>query len=91
MVTDKTIVIPGHGPIGNKSQLIEYRDVLRHSRPHCCSQKEGKSLNEMKWRKAHAAYDAKWGGFFFSLAARSLRKLVYQRRWERSCASAHHS
>jgi len=27
-VTDKTIVIPGHGPIGNKSELIEYRDAL---------------------------------------------------------------
>ena len=27
-VSDKTIVIPGHGPIGNKSQLIEFRDML---------------------------------------------------------------
>ena len=26
--TDKTIVIPGHGPIGNKSHLIEFRDML---------------------------------------------------------------
>src|SRR5262249_5742240 len=28
MATDKTIVIPGHGPIANKTQLTEYRDVL---------------------------------------------------------------
>ena len=28
IVTEKTIVIPGHGPIGNKSQLIEFRDML---------------------------------------------------------------
>ena len=27
-ITDKTIVIPGHGPVGNKSQLIEFRDML---------------------------------------------------------------
>ena len=27
-VTDKTIVISGHGSIGNKSQLIEFRDML---------------------------------------------------------------
>src|SRR5260370_314074 len=27
-VTDKTIVIPWHGPIGNKSQLTEVRDML---------------------------------------------------------------
>jgi glyoxylase-like metal-dependent hydrolase (beta-lactamase superfamily II) len=23
-VTDKTIIVPGHGPVGNKSQLAEY-------------------------------------------------------------------
>jgi len=26
--TDKTIVIPGHGPVGDKSGLIEFRDML---------------------------------------------------------------
>jgi hypothetical protein len=28
MVTDKTIAIPGHGPIGGKAELTEYRDLL---------------------------------------------------------------
>src|ERR1700751_4554841 len=27
-VTEKTIVIPGHGPIGGKAEMIEYRDLL---------------------------------------------------------------
>jgi glyoxylase-like metal-dependent hydrolase (beta-lactamase superfamily II) len=27
-VSNKTIVIPGHGPVGNKSQLTEFRDML---------------------------------------------------------------
>ena len=27
-VTDKTIIIPGHGTVGDKSQLIEFRDML---------------------------------------------------------------
>src|SRR5215467_10741630 len=28
VVTDKTIVIPGHGPVGGKAEMIEYRDML---------------------------------------------------------------
>src|SRR6478609_8185368 len=27
-VTDKTIVVPGHGPVGGKTEMIEYRDLL---------------------------------------------------------------
>jgi glyoxylase-like metal-dependent hydrolase (beta-lactamase superfamily II) len=27
-VSDKTIIVPGHGPVGNKAQLVEYRDML---------------------------------------------------------------
>jgi glyoxylase-like metal-dependent hydrolase (beta-lactamase superfamily II) len=66
-VTDKTVVIPGHGPIGNKSQLIEYRDVLAAIRNRVAALKrEGKSLNEILAAKPTAAYDAKWGGFFTS-------------------------
>ena len=26
--TDKTIVIPGHGPVGTRTQLIEFRNML---------------------------------------------------------------
>ena len=28
VVTDKTIIIPGHGPVGNKADLSEYYDML---------------------------------------------------------------
>src|SRR5712671_5792276 len=28
IVTDKTIIIPGHGPVGNKAGLTEYHDML---------------------------------------------------------------
>jgi glyoxylase-like metal-dependent hydrolase (beta-lactamase superfamily II) len=27
-VTDRTIIIPGHGPVGDKSQLAVYHDML---------------------------------------------------------------
>ena len=63
-VTDKTIVIPGHGPIGNKSQLIEFRDMLVSVRDKVSTlKKEGKSLEEVVAAKPTADYDAKWGGF----------------------------
>ena len=63
-VTDETIVIPGHGPIGNKSQLIEFRDMLISVRDKVSTLKnEGKSLEEVVAAKPTADYDAKWGGF----------------------------
>ena len=63
-VTDKTIVIPGHGPIGNKSQLIEFRDMLVSVRDKVSTlKKEGKSLEQVVAAKPTADYDAKWGGF----------------------------
>ncbi len=63
-VTDKTIVIPGHGPIGNKSQLTEFRDMLVSVREKVADLKnQGKSLDEVVAAKPTANYDAKWGGF----------------------------
>ena len=63
-VTDKTIVIPGHGPIGNKSQLVDFRDMLVSVRDKVSTLKnEGKSLEEVVAAKPTAGYDAKWGGF----------------------------
>jgi glyoxylase-like metal-dependent hydrolase (beta-lactamase superfamily II) len=76
-VTDKTIVIPGHGRVGNKSQLIEYRDLLTTIRDRVAALKgEGNSLNEIVAAKPTAAYDAKWGGFFVN--GEFFTKLVYK-------------
>ena len=61
---DETIVIPGHGPIGNKSQLVEFRDMLVAIREKVADlKKKGKSLDETVAAKPTAHYDAKWGGF----------------------------
>jgi glyoxylase-like metal-dependent hydrolase (beta-lactamase superfamily II) len=63
-VTDETIVIPGHGPIGNRSQLVEFRDMLVSVRDKVSAlKKEGKSLEEVVAAKPTADYDPKWGGF----------------------------
>jgi glyoxylase-like metal-dependent hydrolase (beta-lactamase superfamily II) len=57
-----TIVIPGHGPIGNKTQLTEFHDMLVGSRDNVAKlKKEGKSLDETIAAKPTAAYDEKWG------------------------------
>jgi hypothetical protein len=62
--TDKTIVISGHGPIGNKSHLIEFRDMLVAVRERVAALKnQGKSRDEVVAAKPTADYDAKWGGF----------------------------
>jgi glyoxylase-like metal-dependent hydrolase (beta-lactamase superfamily II) len=61
---DETIVIPGHGPIGNKSQLIAFRDMLVAIRERVAtSKKQGKSLDEVMAAKPIADYDAQWGRF----------------------------
>jgi len=61
---DETIVIPGHGPIGNKFQLIEFRDMLVAIREKIADLKRhGKSLDETVAAKPTADYDAKWGCF----------------------------
>jgi glyoxylase-like metal-dependent hydrolase (beta-lactamase superfamily II) len=77
MVTDKTIVIPGHGPVGGKTEMTEYRDMLAAIRERVAAlEGEGKSLNEIVAAKPTAAYDAKWGTGFVN--GEFFTKLVYK-------------
>jgi hypothetical protein len=77
MVTEKTVVVPGHGPVGGKTEMIEYRDVLTAIRERVAMlKKEGKSLNEIVAAKPTAAYDAKWGRGFVN--GELFTKLVYK-------------
>jgi len=75
-VTEKTIVIPGHGKIGGKSEMTEYSDMLTtiHDRV-AALKKEGKSLEEAIAAKVTAAYDSKWATSF--LTGDVFTKLVY--------------
>lgn len=60
--TDHTAIVPGHGPVGNRQQLIEYRDMLVAIRKNVADLKsQGKSLEETIAAKPTAAYDAIWG------------------------------
>ena len=73
---DKTIVIPGHGKIGGKAELTEYRDMLVTIYGRVAAlKKEGKSLDEIVAAKPTAAYDNKWAGSFVN--GDVFTKLVY--------------
>jgi glyoxylase-like metal-dependent hydrolase (beta-lactamase superfamily II) len=75
-VSDKTIVIPGHGLIGNKSQLIEFRDMLVTIRDKVAAlKKQGRSRDEVVAAKPTGDYDAKWSGFVVD--GNFFTKLVY--------------
>ena len=64
-VTDKTIVIPGHGqPVSNKTELTEYREMLVAIRDNVAKLKQqGRSLEDAIAAKPTATFDAKWGQF----------------------------
>jgi len=75
-LTEKTIVIPGHGKIGGKPDLIEYRDMLVTIRDRVAAlKKEGKSLDEVVAAKVTKEYDSKWAGSF--ITGDVFTKLVY--------------
>jgi glyoxylase-like metal-dependent hydrolase (beta-lactamase superfamily II) len=68
-ITDKTIVIPGHGPVGKKAGLVEFRDMLATIRENVATLKnKGNSLSETVASKPTAAYDAKYGQFLITPA-----------------------
>ena len=63
-VTDHTIVVPGHGPLGGRAELIEYRDMLVGVRDRVAALKrKGMSRSDVVAAKPTADYDAKWGSF----------------------------
>ena len=72
----KTIIIPGHGPVGDKTQFIEYSDMLTDIRDKVAVlKKQGKSMDEAVAAKPTAKYDAKWGVGL--VAPDNFTKLVY--------------
>ena len=76
-VGEDTIVIPGHGPVGGKTGLIEFRDMLVAVREKVASlKKQGKSLEEVLMAKPTADYDEKWGHYVID--GKHFATLVYR-------------
>ena len=64
---DKTKIIPGHGPLGNKADLKAYRDMLSTVSGRVISQiKQGKKLEQVVASKPTAQYDDPWGKGFLA-------------------------
>jgi glyoxylase-like metal-dependent hydrolase (beta-lactamase superfamily II) len=63
--TTSTIVIPGHGPVGNKQQMAESLEMLSAVREKVADlKKQGKSIDETIAAKPTSAFDEKWGKGF---------------------------
>src|SRR5882724_2450519 len=68
--TDKMIVIPGHGAVGGKADLILFRDVLVEMRDKVAAlKKHGRSLEEIVADKPGARTDEEWGKSFITPGA----------------------
>jgi glyoxylase-like metal-dependent hydrolase (beta-lactamase superfamily II) len=65
LATDTTMLIPGHGPVGNKAQLTEFHDMLMGVRDKVGAlKKQGLTLEATTAAKPTAPYDAKFGAGF---------------------------
>ena len=62
LADDKTKIIPGHGPLGNKADLTKYRDMVVTARDRVRKLKsEGKTAQEAAATKPLADLDGVWG------------------------------
>jgi len=63
-LNDDVVIAPGHGPVGTKQQLREFRDMLAAVRDNVAAlKKQGKSRDEVVAAKPTAKFDDKYGHF----------------------------
>ncbi len=62
MSTEKTIIVPGHGPEGTRADLVAYRDMLVAIRDNVAAlKKQGMTLEQAIAAKPSEKFDAQWG------------------------------
>ena len=72
LVKDDTTIVPGHGPVGNKAMMRDYRTMLVAARDRIAKLKAaGKTEDEIVAARPNADYDAK-----FKLDERSIGNFV---------------
>ena len=60
---DETRIIPGHGPLAKRADLIAYRDVLRHVMARVAAlMQKGQGLEEIQAARPTSEFDEAWGG-----------------------------
>ena len=72
-----TLVIPGHGPVGGRKQLVEFRDMLVAIRSRVAGlKKQGMSAEDVVKARPSADFDGKWGNSIIDGAL--FTRLVYR-------------
>jgi cyclase len=67
MITARTKIVPGHGPLARRGSLEAYRTMLATMRDRVgTAKKAGKTLAEVKAAKPSASFDAAWGKGFMA-------------------------
>jgi cyclase len=67
MVDARTKIVPGHGPLGDRTALTKYRDVLVTVRDRVQKLKsQGRSVQEVVAAKPGGEFDKAWGGGFMT-------------------------
>jgi cyclase len=65
LVDDKTKIVPGHGPLGDKAALMRYREVMVTVRDRVEKLKtSGQTLEQVLAKKPTADLDEQWGKGF---------------------------
>jgi len=65
LATDRTRIIPGHGPLADKAALRAYRDMLVTITGRIKQMiREGRKIEEITASKVTADFDEKWGKGF---------------------------
>lgn len=76
LANDTTKIVPGHGPLATKAQLVEFRAMLATSRDRMAKLiAEGKSEADVLAAKPFADLDAKWA--VSEQAGRNWMRVVY--------------
>lgn len=76
LLDDETRVIPGHGPLSNRAELLAYHEMLVGVRDRIAAEiAQGKTVDEVVAANPTAEYDAEWGGGFLEPAV--FTRIVY--------------
>ncbi|MBV9455973.1 MAG: MBL fold metallo-hydrolase [Bradyrhizobium sp.] len=76
LTNEKTRIVPGHGPIGDKAALLDYRTMLVTARDRMAALVEqGKSEDEVVAAKPFADLDVKWAPS--ELASKNFIRVAY--------------
>jgi glyoxylase-like metal-dependent hydrolase (beta-lactamase superfamily II) len=76
-VGTNTLIVPGHGPVGDRSKLIEYIALLTEIREKIAAlKKRGMQVADVVAAKPTSSHDAKWANFLID--GDLFAKLVYE-------------